>query len=49
MYDDYTWSVDNDTYIHDRHMCLETNLNDARNHGGFEFLNCKIQVRKGIH
>ena len=45
-----TWSVDNHTYIH-RHtyMYVQPNLNDARNHGGSEFLNCNIPVRTGVH
>ena len=36
----YTWSVDNHMYIH-RHTYIKPNLNDARNHGGSEFLNLK--------
>ena len=33
-------------YIH-RHKYVQSDLNNARNHGGSEFLNCKIAVRTG--
>ena len=48
----YTWSVDNHTYIH-RHMymraviykCLTvTKFERCENHGGSEFLNCNIPM-----
>ena len=47
----YTWSVDNHMYIH---TCVlwyinvsrvQPNLNDARNLGGSELLNCNIPIR----